>query len=30
MIFGGEVEIAGTPGQGTTVKVRIPVANNGA
>jgi PAS domain S-box-containing protein len=30
LIFGGEVEIAGTPGQGTTVKVRIPIANNGA
>ncbi|MCI0692964.1 PAS domain-containing protein [candidate division KSB1 bacterium] len=24
LVFGGEVEIAGTPGQGTTVKVRIP------
>jgi PAS domain S-box-containing protein len=24
LIFGGEVEIAGVPGQGTTVKVRIP------
>jgi signal transduction histidine kinase len=25
LIFGGEVEIAGAPGQGTTVKVRIPI-----
>ena len=23
--FGGEVELAGTPGQGTTVVVRMPV-----
>ncbi|MCI0692967.1 PAS domain S-box protein [candidate division KSB1 bacterium] len=29
LIFGGEVEIAGAPGQGTTVKVRIPITRDG-
>jgi signal transduction histidine kinase len=28
LIFGGEVEIAGTPGQGTTVKVRMPTVTS--
>jgi PAS domain S-box-containing protein len=27
LIFGGEVEIAGAPGRGTTIKVRIPITH---
>jgi signal transduction histidine kinase len=27
LVFGGEIEISGAPGRGTTVKIKVPISN---